>query len=888
MALSSPTTPTPTPAPPTTPAPATTSKPASSPRKATPAPAYAKLNSSSLSPEAEPFYPSTEGRNKFQRWKESPSTASPLKFSYRDALCGGLAPRKVQPSPDPPQPAHIRLRSEIHRVKDAAPEEEGWREVRSRRSRRREVRGRQIYPDPRDQRSRHIPVEMIGRCFNCLEKGHRRAQCREPTRCLRCGRAGHRSFECARPCRDNAGSSRQSNPKTAPAAPPREKLRRAAGREGEDGGQGDPSAQHRSRRRRRGRRGTGHRRRQRGQGDDGNSGPHRERQSSPSPSPAPRQNEMHHPKVCYVDRSPDMEQWEAELEYLAVLVQIVGTRPTVEPQAARRAIAQHFDIEEFAMEIYKVAPPEDFLLKLPNHGALQRVLQGDRTVTTPAFKLALKPWTRLVNAEHGALYHKVQIDLQGIPLHAWEQTVAADLLRPFCSVESVDPDTRDRRNIEFFRVTARTTRPELIPPFRILAIPEPTDGEGPFRPVKNTLNYVIQITVRRLLIRLPPDSPPCSPPPTPPSDTSSDNDDEDSPPTNPKRRRPTSRRQRQPREDTPPTTATGAAVEIAGARAHGELRQASGHEMNNIHGGGTQSPTTSGPIINSYTAGTTLPEPTVSSNVQTGWGPQASIETAECALESLRSFNGAHSMEQWVDPMIQEASASIMATVPVQATPSTETPREVNSAVPAHKGRVEGEAEAPTEAIASNLAQPGVEQTTLWPLPRECDGPNLERPGIETIEQPLRSPEQGTSPGRNSPMPAERNHVATPETQTTQVRQTQPEEEFFHDITKAIPDVRTPAATCSRKRRKVAPPTTMRRSRRIAESATGGHALHRAQIVLMRKLGLISEQEKMTDEAKKAYVMLFDHPLTPSHIAALTALIGWPDESGQGQSCESY
>lgn len=56
-----------------------------------------------------------------------------------------------------------------------------------------------------------------------------------------------------------------------------------------------------------------------------------------------------------------------------------------------------------------------------------------------------------------------QIELEGIPRHAWGTIVAADLLRPHCSVESIDLDTAVRRNLSVFRFTARTTQPEFIP-----------------------------------------------------------------------------------------------------------------------------------------------------------------------------------------------------------------------------------------------------------------------------------------------------------------------------------------------------------------------------------------------------------------------------------------
>lgn len=127
------------------------------------------------------------------------------------------------------------------------------------------------------------------------------------------------------------------------------------------------------------------------------------------------------------------------------------------PEDASRAIATQFHLDEESLEIRRVAPLEDFLLRVPDHGALITLLQGDHTVTMPAFRLLLKPWSRRANADHGALHHKVQIELEGIPLHAWNYTTAADLLRPYCSLESVDPYTEARRDLTVFRVTARTT-----------------------------------------------------------------------------------------------------------------------------------------------------------------------------------------------------------------------------------------------------------------------------------------------------------------------------------------------------------------------------------------------------------------------------------------------
>lgn len=89
----------------------------------------------------------------------------------------------------------------------------------------------------------------------------------------------------------------------------------------------------------------------------------------------------------------------------------------------------------------------------------------------------------------------------------------------------------------------------------------------------------------------------------------------------------------------------------------------------------------------------------------------------------------------------------------------------------------------------------------------------------------------------------------------------------------------TPTPRTHRKTRENA--STLRRSRRIANRGALGSTLDRAQTVLMRKLGVISDQESISQEAREAYTCLFDHPLSRSHLIALTALFGWavpPDE----------
>lgn len=160
---------------------------------------------------------------------------------------------------------------------------------------------------------------------------------------------------------------------------------------------------------------------------------------------------------------------------------------------------------------------------MPDHASYLMVLNGTRTVCTPAFSLIIRPWNRLIYADNGMSFHKVQIEIEGIPPHIWEPPMAKTLLCPYCSVESIHPDTAARRDLSVFKLNAWTTHPELIPETKIIAVLEPFDIESPFQPMSRTSKYTVQIRIRRLLLRLPP----VSPPPTPLSSLSSDEDSPD-------------------------------------------------------------------------------------------------------------------------------------------------------------------------------------------------------------------------------------------------------------------------------------------------------------------------------------------------------------------------
>ena len=86
-------------------------------------------------------------------------------------------------------PPMARLRSvAVHPARlSAEPDDDGFREVHSRRRWRRR---------PSPTLARPVPPDLVGLCFNCLRDDHIRANCRFPPRCRTCRQEGHRARFC--------------------------------------------------------------------------------------------------------------------------------------------------------------------------------------------------------------------------------------------------------------------------------------------------------------------------------------------------------------------------------------------------------------------------------------------------------------------------------------------------------------------------------------------------------------------------------------------------------------------------------------------------------------------------------------------------------------------
>jgi hypothetical protein len=159
-----------------------------------------------------------------------------------------------------------------------------------------------------------------------------------------------------------------------------------------------------------------------------------------------------------------------------------------------------------------VAEPEDFIVYLPDSVTTDRVFNGGPPFHAPGFSLFFRRWTRVAHGQAAVLPSFIQVELRGIPVHAWRKDTMQQLLGKACWVQSVEANTTAQQDLVVFRVSAWCRQPDLIPAGVDLFIPDPVTAGWDQSMEKPGISYPVKL---RVVVYPSPEGSPPSPPDEP-------------------------------------------------------------------------------------------------------------------------------------------------------------------------------------------------------------------------------------------------------------------------------------------------------------------------------------------------------------------------------------
>ncbi|KAM0892567.1 hypothetical protein ACQ4PT_025669 [Festuca glaucescens] len=169
-----------------------------------------------------------------------------------------------------------------------------------------------------------------------------------------------------------------------------------------------------------------------------------------------------------------MVQLEEDLSR-AVMVTIVGHRPEVTPDAAAEVIRSQLALEpaDFSIRAFELA---DFLILCRSTDVRDAILQVE-VASSSLCTLHLAPWSRRAGATLREAPFLADLEIRGIPAHAWAERTAVKLLEGAGIVDEVAPATANRSDMSCFKLAVWTHDITSIPAVRWLAVPEPGHGD---------------------------------------------------------------------------------------------------------------------------------------------------------------------------------------------------------------------------------------------------------------------------------------------------------------------------------------------------------------------------------------------------------------------------
>jgi hypothetical protein len=247
-----------------------------------------------------------------------------------------------------------------------------------------------------------------GRCFRCLARDHRIADCRDPFKCLRCFGVGHRARHChsVSPPLTSATSSATAHP----ASPPSTTL-----------------LPHRLALHDRGKPGLASNRADRVE--------------------------------AVAEYSTNMLGAENDLHARGIIAIKICEDPSRD--AVGEAFGRWLGVPRRDVEV-DLYPNKGFLVLPPSPSVRDHALSANTGFTVGQAKLLLLPWTRFAGAEAIKLPFKVRLCIEGVPHHARRPSTIRQLLPQDALFECIDYNPRNGNEAHCCCVTVWSRNPDNI------------------------------------------------------------------------------------------------------------------------------------------------------------------------------------------------------------------------------------------------------------------------------------------------------------------------------------------------------------------------------------------------------------------------------------------
>ncbi|XP_035822213.1 uncharacterized protein [Zea mays] len=198
---------------------------------------------------------------------------------------------------------------------------------------------------------------------------------------------------------------------------------------------------------------------------------------------------------CAISASGAIEAARDELVGKTVVCSLEGNSHDSEPKHVEEALSERLGIRDRRFQVLKHFP-EQYLIIFSSSHDQQLVLHRSR-INHRGRVFTFEAWNEQRYGSVTRWGFHLRLRLEGIPVHAWNEKVAALIIGSHCATHFVEEESSFRRRTRTFDLWAWCSDPCLVPREAWLTITDPDSGVAvhPVRPVgiKHGLLYKVLI-----------------------------------------------------------------------------------------------------------------------------------------------------------------------------------------------------------------------------------------------------------------------------------------------------------------------------------------------------------------------------------------------------------
>ncbi|CAM0146219.1 unnamed protein product, partial [Urochloa decumbens] len=279
-------------------------------------------------------------------------------------------------------------------------------------------------PKEDEQRKLRYKERVRGKCLNCFSTEHRVADCRWRTKCWNCSHSGHKAHACPSRSNQNKGPApehqRRQHPHPTSSIPiPTIPAVRPADRSYLQAAKGEPAAM-----------------------------------ASYPGDPCARPELAHY----MISATGAIKRKRESLIGKTAVCRLNGNSHDSGTHHVVDALHEQLHIDRHELKIVKHYP-EQYLVFFSDTRAYHRALQHYRGVPHRGRTFYFEPWTERRGAEASKLEFQARLRIEGLPVHAWSEEVAAKIIGQHCAIHYIEGYSRRQERTRTYDLWAWSSNP---------------------------------------------------------------------------------------------------------------------------------------------------------------------------------------------------------------------------------------------------------------------------------------------------------------------------------------------------------------------------------------------------------------------------------------------